>query len=58
MGTKNEGFHLRSEEGDLGKSDFSDIGGVLEASFGSTMLKEVEILPTFVYSYFCGLIST
>ena len=58
MGTKNEGFHRRSEEGDLGKSDFSGLGGVLKTSFGSIMLQEVGILPTLVYSYFCGLIST
>ena len=59
MGTKkNEGFHQRSEEGDLGKSDFSGLGGVLETSLCSTMLQEVRILPTLVYSYFCGLIST
>ena len=57
MGTKNEGFHLRSEEGDLRKSDFSGLGGVLETSFSSTMLQEVGILPTLVYSNFCELIS-
>ena len=38
MGTKNEGFHQRSKEGDLGKSDFSGLGGVLKTSFGSTTL--------------------
>ena len=58
VGTKNEEFHKRFEEGGMGKSDFLHVGGVLETSFGSTMLQEVEILPTLVYSYFCGLIST
>ena len=58
MGTKNKGFHRRSEEGDLGKLDFSGLGGVLETSFGSITLQDVGIPPTLVYSYFCGLIST
>ena len=49
MGIKNEGFHRRSEEGDLGKSDFSGLGGILETSFGSTTLQEVGVLPTLVY---------
>ena len=56
MGTKNEGFHRRSEEEYLGKSDFSGLGGVLETSFGSTMLQEVGILPTLVYFHPKGLI--
>ena len=47
MGTKNEGFHGRSEGGDFGKSKFSGLGGVLE--IGSTMFQEVEILHTLVY---------
>ena len=58
MGTKNEGFHQRFEEGDFGKSDFSGLGSVLETFFGSTTLQEVGILPTLVYSYFYELIST
>ena len=49
MGTKNEGFHRRSKGEDLGKSKFLGLGGVLETSFGSTMLKEIGILPTLVY---------
>ena len=52
MGTKKEGFHRRFKGGDFGKSKFSGLGGVLETSFGSTTLREVGILPTFVYSYF------
>ena len=48
MGTKNEGFHRRSNGGDFGKSKFLGLGGVLEPSFGSTMLKEVVILSTLV----------
>ena len=31
------------------KSIFSGLGGILETSFGSTMLQEGEILPTLVY---------
>ena len=58
VGTKNEGFHRRSEGGDFGKSTFLGLGGALETSFISTMLQEVGILPTLVYSYFYGLIST
>ena len=50
--TKNEVFHQRSKGGDLKKSEFSSLGGVIETSFGSTMLQEVGILPTLVYSYF------
>ena len=32
-----------------GNQFFFGLGGVLETSFGSTMLKEVKILPTLVY---------
>ena len=32
-----------------GKSKFSGLEGVLETSYHSTMLQEVEILPTLVY---------
>ena len=52
MGTKNKGFHRRSKGGDLGKSKFPGLGGVLKTSFSSTTLQEVGILPTLVYSYF------
>ena len=54
MGTKNEGFHRRSKGGDFGKSKFSGLGGVLETSFGSTTLQEVDILPTLVYFHLKG----
>ena len=47
MGTKKEEFHQRSNGGDFGKSIFSELGGVIEASFSSTTLQEVEILPSF-----------
>ena len=47
MGTKKEGFHQRSNGEDLGKSNFSGLGGVIEASLSSTTLQEVEILPSF-----------
>ena len=56
MGTENEGFHRRSKRGDFGKSKFSGLGGVLETSFGSTTLQEVEILHTLVYFHHKGLI--
>ena len=46
---KKEGFHRRSKGGDFEKSKFSRLEGVLETSFGSTTLKEVGILSTFVY---------
>ena len=49
MGTKNEGFHRKSKEGDFGKSKFSRLGGVLETSFGSSTLQKVGIIPIFVY---------
>ena len=55
MDTKNEGFHQRFEEGDLGKSDFSGLGDVLETSFGSTTLQEVMILHTLLYFHLKGL---
>ena len=35
-----------------GNQSFRGLGGVLGTSFGSTMLQEVWILPTLVYSYF------
>ena len=56
MGTKKEGFHRRSKGGDFRKSNFSGLGGVLETSFGSTMLQKVGILPTLVYFHPKGLI--
>ena len=56
MGTKNEGFHRRCKGGDFGKSKFSGLGGILETSFGSITLQEVEILPTLVYFHPKGLI--
>ena len=49
MGAKKEGFRRRSKGGDFRKLNFSRLGGVLETSFGSTMLQEVGILPTLVY---------
>ena len=51
MRTKIKEFHRRSKNEDLRKSDFSILGGVLEASFGSTMLQEVGILPTLINFY-------
>ena len=54
MCTKKEGFHRRSEGGDLGKSNFSGLRGFLETFFGSTTLKKVEILPTLVYFHLKG----
>ena len=56
MGTKKKGFHQRSKGGDFEKSKFSGLGGVLETSFGSTTLQEVEIFPTLVYFHPKGLI--
>ena len=56
MGTKKEGFHRRSKGGYFRKSNFSGLGGVLETSFGSTMLQKVGILPTLVYFHPKGLI--
>ena len=50
MGTKNEGFRQRSKGGDLRKSKFLGLGGVLETSFGSTTLQEEEIFPTWFIS--------
>ena len=38
VGTKNEGFHQRSKEGNLGKSDFLGLRGVLKTFFSSTTL--------------------
>ena len=49
MGTKKKGFHQKSKGRNFGKSNFLGLGGVLETSFGSTMLQEVEILFTLVY---------
>ena len=49
MGTKKKGFHRRSKGGDFVKSKFLGLGGVLETSFGSTTLQNVEILPTLVH---------
>ena len=48
VGSKKEGFHLRSKGGDFGKSKFSRLGAVLETSFGSTTLQEVGVLSTLV----------
>ena len=56
MGIKNEGFHRRFKGRDFRKSKILGLGGVLETSFGSTMLQEVEILPTLVYLHHKGLI--
>ena len=52
VNTTNEGFPQISKGGDFEKSIFLGLGGVLEISFGSTKLQEVEILPILVYSYF------
>ena len=49
MGTKKEGFRLRSKGGYFRKSNFSGLGGIIETSFGSTMLLEVNILPNLAY---------
>ena len=57
MGTKKkERFHRRSIGGDFGKSKFSGLGGVLETSFGSTKVQEIDILPTLVYFHHKWLI--
>ena len=56
MCTKNVGFYRRSKGGDLEKSKFLGLGGVLETSFGSTMLQDVGILPTLVLFLSYGLI--
>ena len=48
-GTTKEEFHQRSKKGDLGESKFSELGGVFETSFGSSMLQELGILLTLVY---------
>ena len=56
MCTKKEGFHRRSEGGDLGKSNFSGLRSVLETFFGSTTLQNVGILPTLVYFHLKGVI--
>ena len=42
-------FTKNPKEGDFGKSKFSGLGGVLETSFCSTKLQEVEILLTLLY---------
>ena len=55
MCTKNEGFHRRSKGGDLGKSKVLGLGCVLEASYTSTTLQEVEFFPTLVYFHLKGL---
>ena len=55
MCTKNAGFHRRPKGGDLGKSKSSGLGGVLETSFGSTTLQEIEILPMVLFPLY-GLI--
>ena len=52
MGTKKKGFHQISKGGDFGKSKFSGLRSVLETSFDFSMLQEVGILHTLVYSYF------
>ena len=39
---KKEGFHRRSKGGDLEKSKVLGLGGVLQISFHSTTLQEVE----------------
>ena len=49
MCTKNKGFHQRSKGGDLEKSKFSGLRGVLETSYHSTTLLEVGVLATLVY---------
>ena len=46
---KNEEFRRRSKGGDLKKSKFPGLGGVLETSYHSTTLQEVGVLPTLVY---------
>ena len=49
VSTKKEGFHRRSKGVGFEKSKFSGLGGILETSFESTTLQEVEILHTLVY---------
>ena len=49
MCTKKEGFHQRSKGGDLERSKFSGLRGVLETSYHYTTLQEVGVLPTLVY---------
>ena len=46
--TKKRDFAEDPKEEIWGKSMFSGLGGVLETSFGSTMLQKVEVLPTWV----------
>ena len=48
MGIKKEGFHQRSKGGDLGKSKFSGLGGVLKTSFSYTTFQEIGKCPTLV----------
>ena len=40
---------LKIKRGDLEKSKFSGLGGVLKTSYHSTMLQEIEVLPTLDY---------
>ena len=51
---KKERFHRISKGGDLEKSKFSGLGGVLETFYHSTTLQEVEIIPTLVYFHNLG----
>ena len=49
MCTIKKGFHQGSKGGNLEKSKFPGLEGVLETSYHSIMLQEVGVLPTLVY---------
>ena len=51
---KKDRFHRIFKGGDLEKSKFSGLGGVLETSYHSTTLQEVKIIPTLVYFHNLG----
>ena len=51
-----EGFHQRFKGGDLDKSKFSGLGGVLETSYHFTTLQKVGNLLTSVLFPSYGLI--
>ena len=55
-GYQKRGISSKIQGGDLGESNFSGLGGVLETSFCSTMLQEVGIFPTLVLFPSYGLI--
>ena len=49
MGTKKEGFHRRSTEGDLGKSRALSLGSVLRLPIVSMTLQEVGIYLILIF---------